>query len=520
MAIGKSRELPPYLAEWQVKIEDHARKLGLDLFPQVFEVLSGDEMTEVAAYGGFPTRYPHWRWGMEFERLKKSSDWGLSRIYEMVINNNPAVAYLLEGNSLVDQKLVIAHVCGHNDFFKNNFAFKITDQDRRPPSTAEELVVSRAAHLPTRKWIDTFANHATRVRRHIERYGVEAVESFIDVCLSLENLIDPTGRLLEGRPKPPPVEEEPAPIEPTRFAAREYMQPFVNPKEALEAERKKLEAEREKAKKFPESPRRDVLAFLLEHAPLERWERDILEIIREEAYYFWPQAQTKVMNEGWASYWHSKIMTGFAATGDEIIDYADRNAAVLSTAGGRLNPYKLGLALFRHIEERWNRGQFGRDWEECDDLEERKNWDLKLDLGRRKIFEVRALYTDVTFIDEFLTPEFVMEHKLYTFGWSNRHERFEIDSREFKAVKNKLLAQLTNFGSPFVAVEDGNFENRGELLLKHDHQGVDLDLAKARRTLENLVRVWRRPSAIVTVVEGRPTMLRFDGKEHTTRPMK
>jgi stage V sporulation protein R len=245
-----------------------------------------------------------------------------------------------------------------------------------------------------------------------------------------------------------------------------------------------------------------------------------LEIVREEAYYFWPQAQTKIMNEGWASYWHSKIMTGYAATGDEIIDYADRNASVLSTAGGRLNPYKLGVELFRHIEERWNRGQFGKDWEDCNDLEERKNWDLKLDLGRRKIFEVRALYTDVTLIDEFLTPDFVIENKLYTFGWSNRNERFEIDTREFKSVKDKLLAQLTNFGSPFIAVEDANFENRGELLLRHEHQGVDLDLEKARRTLENLSRVWRRPCALVTTIETRPSILRFDGKEHTTRPMK
>jgi|LNFM01.1.fsa_nt_gb stage V sporulation protein R len=520
MAMGTKRELPSYLEHWQVNIEDHARKLGLDIFPQVFEVLSFDEMNEVAAFGGFPTRYPHWRWGMDYERLKKSSEWGLSRIYEMVINNNPAVAYLLEGNSLVDQKLVMAHVCGHNDFFKNNFAFKLTDQDRRPPSAAEDLVVSRAANLPSRKWIDAFANHSTRIRRHVERHGIEAVESFIDVCLSLENLIDPPGRLLEGRQRPLVSDEEPEPVELTRFQAVDYMQPFVNPREALEAEKKKLEAERDRSKKFPETPRRDVLAFLLEHAPLARWERDILEIIREEAYYFWPQAQTKIMNEGWASYWHSKIMTGYAATGDEIVDYADRNASVLSTAGGRLNPYKLGVELFRHIEERWNRGQFGKDWEDCNDLEERKNWDLKLDLGRRKIFEVRALYTDVTLIDEFLTPDFVIENKLYTFGWSNRNERFEIDTREFKSVKDKLLAQLTNFGSPFIAVEDANFENRGELLLKHEHQGVDLDLEKARRTLENITRVWRRPCAIVSTVETRPSILRFDGKEHTTRPLK
>ncbi|MEZ4408044.1 MAG: SpoVR family protein [Polyangiales bacterium] len=299
-SFGRQRDLPDYLREWQEKIEGHARSLGLDFFPQVFEILSFEEMNEVAAYGGFPTRYPHWRWGMEYERLKKTGEWGLSRIYEMVINNNPSVAYLLEGNSLVDQKLVMAHVCAHNDFFKNNFSFRVTDMDRRPPGAPEDLVVSRKDRLPERKWIDAFANHAARVRRHMERHGVTAVEEFIDVALSLENLIDPPGRMLEGRAK---VEEpeEPEPIEAPRLKARGYMDSFINPDRVVEAEKKRLEAAAAQARdRFPENPTRDVLRFLSEHAPLERWERDILEIVREEAYYFWPQGQTKIMNEGWA----------------------------------------------------------------------------------------------------------------------------------------------------------------------------------------------------------------------------
>jgi stage V sporulation protein R len=517
---GRKYELPDYLREWQEKIENHARKSGLDFFPQVFEILTFDEMNEVAAYGGFPTRFPHWRWGMEYERLKKSGDYGLSRIYEMVINNNPCVAYLLEGNSLVDQKLVMAHVCAHNDFFKNNFSFKITDQDRRPPSQAEDLVVSRKDRLPTRKWIDTFANHAARIRRHMERHGVSPVEEFIDTCMSLENLIDPPGRMLEGRAKPERP-EEPEAIEVPRLKAKSYMDSFINPEEYVAAQKKKLEDEAQKARaRFPEHPQRDVLRFLMEHAPLERWERDVLEVIREEAYYFWPQAQTKIMNEGWASYWHSKIMTGYALDGNEVVDYADRNASVMGGGGRSVNPYKLGVELYRHIEERWDRGQFGKEWEECDSLEERRNWDRRLGLGRKKIFEVRALHNDVTFIDEFLTPDFCIEHKMFTYAWSNRNDRFEIDSREFKSVKDKLLFQLTNFGHPFIAVEEGNLENRGELLLRHDHHGVDLDLEKGRETLRNLHRVWRRPCAIATTIDGRPSLLRYDGKEHSTRPIR
>lgn len=519
-SFGRTRDLPGYLSEWQDKIEGYARAQGLDFFPQVFEILSFDELNEVAAYGGFPTRYPHWRWGMEYERLKKTGEWGLSRIYEMVINNNPCVAYLLEGNSLVDQKMVMAHVCGHNDFFKNNFSFKVTDQNRRPPTQAEDLVVSRKDRLPERKWIDAFANHAARVRRHTERHGVTAVEEFIDVALSLENLVDPPGRMLEGRARSDEP-DEPEPIEAPRLKARGYMDAFINPDRVVEEEKKRLEEAAAKARdRFPEEPMRDVLRFLIENAPVERWERDILEIVREEAYYFWPQGQTKIMNEGWASYWHSRVMTGFALDGDEVVDYADRNASVLATSGRSLNPYKLGVELYRHIEDRWNKGRFGREWEECDSAEDRRRWDRRLGLGKKKIFEVRALYNDVTFIDEYLTPEFAVEQGLYTYAWSNRNDRFEIDTREFTAVKEKLLSRLTNFGNPVIVVENGNLDNRGELLLRHEHHGVDLDTDKARETLKNLMRVWRRPVNLVTELEGRPTVLRFDGKEHSSRPAR
>jgi stage V sporulation protein R len=223
------------------------------------------------------------------------------------------------------------------------------------------------------------------------------------------------------------------------------------------------------------------------------------------------------MNEGWASYWHSKLMTERVCDASEIVDYAENNAGVMSTSGGRLNPYKLGVELFRHVEERWNKGQFGREWEECDDLDDKKHWDLRLGLGRQKIFEVRALYTDVTFIDEFLTPEFAMENQMFTFGWSNRNERYEIESREFKAIKEKLLFQLTNFGNPFIYVEEANWENRGELLLRHDHRGVDLRPDYAKETLTSLVRVWKRPVCLATLVEGKRMLLRYDGKEHTVR---
>jgi stage V sporulation protein R len=312
-------------------------------------------------------------------------------------------------------------------------------------------------------------------------------------------------------------EEEPREVEVPRLRAKEYMDKFINPEEYLQKQREELEAKRAKQKgRHPKEPMQDVLLFLLQNAPLERWERTILAIIRDEAYYFSPQIQTKIMNEGWASYWHSRLMTEAVCDASEIVDYSDNNAAVLATQSGQLNPYKLGVELYRSVEDRWNRGQFGREWEECTDLDRKKNWDLRLGLGREKIFEVRRLYNDVTFIDEFLTPEFAMEQGLFSFEWSKRHERYEIATREFKKVKEKLLFQLTNQGNPFIFVDDANFGNRGELLLTHRHRGVDLRSDYSRAAMASLVRIWKRPVGLRTILDGKPTMLRYDGNEYSS----
>jgi stage V sporulation protein R len=199
----------------------------------------------------------------------------------------------------------------------------------------------------------------------------------------------------------------------------------------------------------------------------------------------------------------------------EIIDFADINAGVLATAPGRLNPYKLGLELFRDVEDRWNKGKFGKEYDDCDNLEEKLSWDRELGQGKEQIFRVRKLYNDVSFIDEFLTEEFVAEHQMYSFGYNRKSGHWEIDSRQFQDVKDKLLDQLTNFGNPFIYVKDGNFKNRAELLLHHKHMGVDLDMQYGRGVLRALHRVWKRPVNIETLSDDKGVLLSYDGKEFT-----
>ena len=488
--------LAPPLAALQREIQGYADEFGLDYFTTIFEMIDYRTICEVAAYGGFPSRYPHWRFGMEYDRLIKSHTYGLSKIYELVINNDPCYAYLLEGNSFVDQKLVMAHVYGHCDFFKNNRFFSVTN----------------------RRMIDGMANHAVRVRKQMDRHGVTPVERFIDVCHSLDNLIDPwlPFRQPPDRRGPMTGDADDDESELGRIhSERQYLEKYINPPEFMEAQKKRREREQAASRKIPPTPERDVLGFLLSHAPLEPWEADVLSIMREEAYYFLPQGQTKIMNEGWATYWHSRIMTTRALRDDEIVDYADVASGVMAMAPTQLNPYKIGVELYRDIEERWDKGRFGKEWADCDDRATKDSWDRGLGLGRSKIFEVRRLYNDVTFIDEFFTEDFCRQQQFFTFAPNRRTGRFEIDSREFRSVKDKLLQQLTNFGQPFIYVVDSNYLNRGELLMGHRHEGVDLKLDYARDTLRALERIWRRPVALLTVIDGKPKRLRYDGSEIT-----
>jgi stage V sporulation protein R len=500
MPIRQLETLPPELVAIQAEVEEHAVRLGLDCYPTIFEMVSYDQLNEIAAYGGFPTRYPHWRFGMEYEQLSKGYEYGLQKIYEMVINNDPCYAYLLKNNQLTDQKLVMAHVMGHNDFFKNNAYFAHTN----------------------RKMMDQMANHGQRIRRYIDRFGVETVEEFIDACLSLEDLIDvhsPGIRRYRTAERfdfsENDDDDQPPPS--GKFRAKDYMEPYVNPPDVLkaEAEAKAEQARRqEESRRFPHEPRRDVLLFLLEYAPLKSWQLDVLSIIRDEAYYYAPQGQTKIMNEGWASYWHSTMMTQNLLECKEVIDYADHHSGTMATQPGRLNPYKLGIELLRDIEIRWNRGQFGREYESCDDWQTKLRWDTGAGLGRQKIFEVRRVHSDLTFIDEFLTPEFCHQQKLFSYGYNDDADTYEIESRQFPQIKQRLLFSLTNMGRPIIQIRDGNFRNRGEMYLEHVFSGVGLRIDFARDTLESLHKLWKRPVHIETVIHDVVTVLSFDGHEH------
>ena len=448
-------DLPPALKYQAVIIEDAARRAGLDFFDVVFELLDAKDVNGVAAYGGFPVRHPSWRFGMEYERLEKGRQWGLSKIYELVINNDPTYAYLVRSNSLMEQKLVMAHVYGHADFFKHNLWFAPTE----------------------RKMLDAMANHSTRVRRYIDAIGLEAVEQFLDRVLSLDTLIDPFLPRREQSHSPGARWTQPPPSERALRALDALSTPPIGEAPVPAAE---LAVEPRR----PRLPTYDVLGFIEELAPLEAWQRDLVHLVRAEAYYFAPQRMTKIMNEGWASYWHSRLLTGGILDASEVLDFADCHSSATHCAPGQLNPYKLGLELFRHAEQR------GED-----------------------IFRLRCVHNDVSLV-----------HKLVDEEFAERFLRSLVQrpgpdapgtAPDWRAIKSWCLQQLAWGGLPQIELVEAGTEAKGELVFVHHHDGRDLSLARAQGSLLNLAALWGRPVTLYTLLEKQGKKLTVRGHEVT-----
>lgn len=463
--------------------EQAARKCGLDFYDTEFYVVDFETLNQVIANIGFPIRYSHWRFGMDYERVQKEYGYGMGRVYELVINNNPAIGYLLEYNLAAQQKMVMAHVYAHVDFFKNNMAFSHTNRDM----------------------LHTMEEHGRIINRIKREVGYEKAEEFIDACLSLENLIDP--HYLGNRPKPEKEEEKKE--ERKEDMIPEYMKMFMQREKPKEEEKKKDEQ-----KKIPEMPERDVLKFLIEHGDiLEGWQKDILSMLRDEAYYFLPQGQTKIMNEGWATFWHNYIMVEMGLAGHQgIVEYSKTMGGVIAKGAG-LNPYRLGYMIYNDIRDRWDKGKHGPAYESLTDFEKKKNWDTKEGKGLEKIFHVRQAFDDVEFIRNFLTDDMIRD--LMVSEQEEQEDDEEIEKPEPAEVRSKLVNSMMNSGEPVIVVEDGNFMNSKQLVLRHIYAERELDVNFRDRTLARLFDIWKRPVHLITPVEEKDVLFSYDGKSIT-----
>jgi stage V sporulation protein R len=454
------------LEAWDARIRERVDAFGLDCYPQEFEVCDHNQMLGYMAYSGMPSHYPHWSYGKSFEKLKTLYDHGVSGLpYEMVINSNPAIAYLMRDNSLLLQILTMAHVYGHNDFFKNNFTFRST----------------RAEYT-----IGSFKSHAQRVRTYQEdpSIGVERVEAVLDAAhalalqcrrnLAVQKLSEDDARraaLEAADPRPDPFRRI--------HRAQEYVAPDL--------------------RKTPLVPDEDILLFIRDHNPyLAEWEKDVLTIAHEESQYFIPQIETKIMNEGWASYWHKRILDSLDLGPDLTLEFIVRHNQVVRPHEGSINPYHLGLRI----------------WE---DLHHRHGAD-----GDAAIFAVREVDRDTSFLRRHLTEELIRELDLFQYQRKgNEYVITEVaDGDGWREIRDTLIASVGMNGVPVIRVIDGDSGGKRTLVLEHVHDGRDLHPEYAERTLAFVYQLWQNEVALETVISGKRQVLVHNERGFTVKSGK
>jgi stage V sporulation protein R len=372
--------------------------------------------------------------------------------------------------------LTIAHVYGHNDFFKNNFTFKSTGA------------------LYT---IESFKSHATRVRHYVEdpSIGLEKVEALLDAAhaLSLQ-----CRRNLAIK-KPSPTEE--------RQLKLDEATPAIDPFSTVHRRREQAEPDLKKVPLFPDE---DLLLFIRDHNPLlSEWEKDLLTIVHEESRYFVPQIETKIMNEGWASFWHKRILEALDLPQELHLEFIVRHTQVLRPSPGGLNPYHVGMKVWEDIEKRWNHPSA----EEVEEFGPRKK------SGKDKLFEVREVERDASFLRRYLTEDLMRELNLFEYKSRGNDQVVTrvSDKDNWRQIKETLIQNVGTGTIPVIKVEDSDYKNNRTLLLKHHHDGRDLQLEYAEKTLRYVHQLWGHDVAMETVVDKSPTFLSFADDKLTIR---
>ncbi|NMA34271.1 MAG: SpoVR family protein [Clostridiaceae bacterium] len=446
------------LEMWSRRIEEIAEEAGLDCYEQEFELVSYEEMTSYEAYSGMPSHYPHWSYGKAYERIRTLNKYNLSGLpYEIVINSNPCIAYLMKDNSLLLQILTMAHVYAHNDFFKSNRLFKAG---------------TRAGHT-----VEMFKNHAERVREYVKdpSIGHRKVERVLDDAHALRFQCERT----IGAKKLTPEELRSRFQNRSKGSAGDF--PLLEPKPKYTDE--------PDLRRLPLEPEEDLLYFISTYGRLESWQKDILDIVREEMRYFIPQIETKIMNEGWASFWHYRILNNLELPQKLHFEFLRRHNQIIRPYEGRINPYFLGFKIFMDLYE-------------------------KNDGNLEKLFEVRSIERDETFIRRYLTRELCVELKLYEYEkHGSEYVVSEVaDERGWMKIRN-TIASSVGFGNlPVVRIVDWN-QKDNTLLLEHMFDGRELDLQYANETLKHFVDLWEGKVILNTVVEGKKRSIMCDEQQ-------
>ena len=439
------------LEAYSAGLEALAHKLGLDYYPVDFELAPESLMTEIAVYG-LPVRMPHWSFGVRYIHQLVRQSMGHSRIFEVMFPGDPCHAYLMDGNTIAENTLVTAHVLGHADFSKNNALF------------------ARFHEQAGANIIEMAAAHAHRIQQAIDECGVERVEAVLDAALALESHVDMDRDLHR--------ELYPTRADPKKEARKDAFQTRFQQLPETQAPAQEA-AEVPQRLPVPPHPEYDLLWFIAQYAPdLEQWERDIFLSVRAESLYFYPVFACQIMNEGWASYWHARLLreaeflpqplylSAIKAHSDVVRPFAADEQTALS-----VNPYHLGFTLWEQIVEQRGMDEARRICREEDDFGFVRNY-LDRDLAE----------------------------KLDLFAYEAKSDgEIRVVTRDLNAIREAILAPKFNYGAPRIAASE--MRQDGTLVLTHDHasDGRGLDAARGNRVIQYLRRMWRRPVRLNTV---------------------
>jgi stage V sporulation protein R len=435
--------------DYQSRIEKLAKELGLSYHPVDFEAVPSSFMMEISVYG-LPVRMPHWSFGTRYIYQLIQHRMGNSKLFEVVFPGNPGHAYLANSNSLAENVLVTAHVLGHADFSRNNIVF------RNSQNQVGEHIVEHAA------------NHARQIGRAIEEYGLPRVEAVLDAALALEQHIDMQHALRRERypeylaPKAEPIDNDFR----KRFAA-------LDPAQSSSSGPSRQRAP------VPPHLERDLLWFMAQYAPeLEGWERDIFLAVREESFYFYPVFATQIMNEGWASYWHARLLreANFLPQNAYVDAIKCHSDVVRPIAGEQqvalgVNPYHLGFSMWEKIVEKQ---------------------------GIEKAREIMQQDDDFSFVRNYLDFELAEQLKMFRYD-AESNGSIRVAENDLHQLHEALLAPKYNFGAPTVAAKHIRVDGTLELLHDHKTDGRGLDPERGKKVLEYMQKVWRRPVILHTV---------------------
>ena len=430
------------LQEWDDKICELGRQMGLDWYPIDYEICDYREMIGNMAYTGMPTHYRHWSYGKSFDRIQTEYNLGMSGLpYEMIINSNPSIAYLMTENPMPTHLLTMAHCVGHSDFFKNNRMFSETNADTV---------------------IDRFKTAAKRIQKYMEdpNIGIERVEAVIDACHAIRYQV----------PRTPGIKRR------DHTKLKEYYRNLL----ANDSTGKSADFN---INKIPLEKDYNLLGFIREHNRfLEDWERDVIHIVESNSKYFIPQAKTKIMNEGWAVLIHEKIMNQLDLPTEYHLAFIRLHNQVIRPHLGRLNPYHLGYKIFKHIEEK-------HGFEAC--------------------LDARLSNNDETFIKAYLDYDLCRELNLFSFalqkeetprGLYGVHRVTDLsDEESWRTVRDDLIRNVGLNAVPVIYVEE--LERDGTLVLKHEHDGRDLELSEANKVFAQIGKLWAGDIRFTTIIE-------------------